>query len=301
MKVGVTGATGFVGRRLVAALLERGHEVRVFSRNASRARELVADVVEWDPASAPAPPEALADLDGVVNLVGEPIDQRWNEDIKRRIGESRIAGTSNLVAGLERAEPRPSVLVSASAAGYYGDRGEEILEEDASPATDFLADLCVQWEAAADEASSLGLRVVKVRTGIALDGSGGALQRMLLPFRLGVGGPLGSGRQYMPWIALDDLVEIYVAALEGGEWSGPVNACGPQPARNREFARALGRVLHRPAVMPVPPFALRIVLGELAGSVTSSQRMVPSRALAAGYRFQYPELEAALRAAVGRE
>jgi uncharacterized protein (TIGR01777 family) len=202
------------------------------------------------------------------------------------------------VAGLERAQPRPSVLVSASAAGYYGDRGDVTLEEDATPGTDFLADLCVQWEAAADGAVSLGLRVARVRTGIVLDRSGGALKRMLPAFRLGVGGPLGSGRQYMPWIALDDLVGVYVAAVEGDErWSGAFNACGPRPATNREFARTLGRVLHRPAVMPVPPIALRIVLGELAGSVTSSQRMVPTRALAAGYQFQYPELEAADAAA----
>ncbi len=298
MKVGVTGATGFVGRRLVAALRARDHDVRVFSRSASRGRELVDDVVEWDPSAGPAPADALAGLDAVVNLAGASIDQRWNEDVKRSIVDSRVDGTRNLVAGLERAEPRPSVLVCASAAGYYGDRGDMTLEEDASAGTDFLADLCVRWEAAADEAVSLGLRVARIRTGIVLDRSGGALKRMLPPFRLGVGGPLGSGRQYMPWIALDDLVGMYVAALEGEAWSGAFNACGPRPATNREFARTLGRVLRRPALLPVPPLALRIVLGELAGSVTSSQRMVPARALAAGYRFQYPELEAALRAAL---
>lgn len=288
-----------MGRRLVAALRERGHDVKVFSRGGSRARELTAEVVKWDPNAGPAPPEALSALDGIVNLAGEPIDQRWNEDVKRRIVDSRVAGTRNLVAGLERAQPRPSVLVSASAAGYYGDRGDETLEEEASAGTDFLAGLCVQWEAAADGATSLGLRVVRVRTGIALDRSGGALRRMLPAFRLGVGGPLGSGRQYMPWIALEDLVGMYVAALEGDGWSGAANACGPQPARNREVARALGRILHRPALLPVPPLALRVVLGELASSATSSQRMLPTRALAAGYRFRYPELEGALRAALG--
>ena len=299
MKVGVTGATGFVGRPLVAALRARGHDVRVFSRSGARGRELVEDVVEWNPSAGPAPSDALSGLDAVVNLAGASIDQRWNEDVKRSIVDSRVEGTRNLVAGLERAQPRPSVLVSASAAGYYGDRGDVTLEEDATPGTDFLADLCVQWEAAADGAVSLGLRVARVRTGIVLDRSGGALKRMLPAFRLGVGGPLGSGRQYMPWIALDDLVGVYVAAVEGDErWSGAFNACGPRPATNREFARTLGRVLHRPAVMPVPPIALRIVLGELAGSVTSSQRMVPTRALAAGYQFQYPELEAALRGAL---
>ena len=299
MKVGVTGATGLIGRRLVATLVARGDAVTVFSRGATRARERlpgVGDVVEWDPASGPAPASALARLDAVVNLAGERIDQRWNEDVKRRIHESRVSGTRNLVAGFEHAEPRPAVLVSASAAGYYGDRGDELLEENAAPGSDFLAELCVAWEEAAERASALGVRVVRIRTGIVLDRHDGALARMLLPFRLGVGGPIGSGRQYMPWIVLEDLIEIYIAALDGDDWSGAVNGATPEPVTQAEFARALGRALHRPAVLPVPPIALRILFGELAESLTSGQRMIPSRPLALGYKLRHPELGRALEA-----
>jgi uncharacterized protein (TIGR01777 family) len=300
MKVGVTGATGFIGSRLVAALRRRGDEVKVFSRSvaSAHARLGVTDAIEWDPVSGPAPSEMLSGLDAVVSLAGARVDQRWTSAAKREIFDSRVLGTRNLVAGLEGAEPRPGVLVSASAAGYYGDRGSEVLEEDADPGSDFLAEVCVAWEDAADGASVVGLRVVKIRTGIALDRGGGALGRMLLPFRLGVGGPLASGRQYMPFIALDDLVGIYIAALSGPHWSGAVNACAPQPATNRDFARALGRALHRPAVIPVPSPALRALFGEMATAVTSSQRMVPAQAVAWGYEFRHPDLAGALGAAL---
>jgi uncharacterized protein (TIGR01777 family) len=302
MKVAITGATGLIGSRLVAMLVERSDEVTVFSRDVARARERlsgVAQVVDWDPLAGPAPASALSGLDAVINLAGEPVDQRWTAAAKHRIFGSRVTGTRNVVAGLAQAEPRPSALVSASAAGYYGDRRDEVLEENAGAGSDFLAGVCVAWEGAADTAVSLGVRVVKVRTGVVLDRSGGALGRMLLPFRFGVGGPVGSGRQYMPWIALDDLVGIYVAAVSDAGWSGPVNGSAPEPATNREFSHALGRALHRPAVMPIPPIALRALYGEMASVVTGGQRMVPARALAGGYQFRYPELEAALEAALG--
>jgi uncharacterized protein (TIGR01777 family) len=299
MKVALTGATGFIGCRLVAALRRRGYEVKVFSRDASRARRLgIEDIVEWEPLSGPAP--ELSGLDAVVSLAGARVDQRWTDAAKRRIFDSRVLGTRNLVAGLAQAEPRPSVLVSASAAGYYGDRGSQVLEEEAGPGSDFLARLCVEWEGAAEEASELGMRVVKVRTGVALDRSGGALSRLLLPFRLGLGGPVGSGRQFMPWIALDDLVGIYIAALEGSHWSGAVNGCAPNAATNKEFARALGRALHRPAVVPVPPLALHLIFGEMGSVLTVSQRMVPARPVACGYEFRHPELAGALEAALSR-
>ncbi len=303
MRVGLTGSTGLIGTRLVAALLERGDELTVFSRGAARARERlpeVSDVVEWDPLVGPAPASALSGLDAVVNLAGERVDQRWTAAAKRGIFESRVTGTRNLVAGLERAEPRPAVLVSASASGYYGDRGSEALEEDAGPGDDFLASVCVAWEEAAEAASQWGVRVVKIRTGVVLDRSGGALGRMLLPFRLGLGGPVGSGRQYLPWIALDDLVGIYLAGVDDPAWSGPVNACAPEPATNREFSRALGRELHRPAIVPVPPLALRAVFGDMSMVLTGGQRMLPARALAGGYQFRYPELGRALEAALGK-
>ena len=301
MRVGLTGATGFIGRRLVAALRRRGDEVRVFSRTVARARERlspVSDFVEWDPRAGPAPAEALSGLDAVVHLAGERVDQRWTQVTKRKIFDSRVAGTRNLVAGLERAEPRPAVLVSASAAGYYGDRGEEVLHEDAGAGSDFLAGVCVRWEQAADEAAELGMRVVKVRTGVALDRSGGALARMLPPFRAGVGGPIASGRQYVPWIALDDLVGIYLAAIGDSRWARSVNACAPEAVTNREFSRALGRGLQRPALMPVPAVVLRALFGEMAMVLVSSQRMVPARALGWGYQFRHPELESALEAAL---
>jgi hypothetical protein len=299
MRVVVTGATGLIGSRLVAALRSRGDEVTVLSRNQSNATERLSVPAErWDLLAGPAPVDALAGRDGVIHLAGEPVAQRWSEDARERIRSSRVVGTSNLVAGLEAADPRPRVLVSASASGYYGDRGAEELDEQASPGDDFLAETCVGWEAAADRASPLGVRVTKVRTGVVLDASGGALAKMLPPFRLGVGGPVAGGRQYMSWIHVDDLVGIYLAALDGEEWTGPVNGSAPVAVTNAEFSRALGRALHRPALMPVPALALRALYGGMASMVTASQRMVPARARALGYQWGNGDLDEALRSAL---
>jgi uncharacterized protein (TIGR01777 family) len=301
MRVAITGATGLIGTRLVAALRARGDEVTVFSREAERAgQQLGVNAVAWDPALGPAPPEALSLVDAVISLAGEPIAQRWSEAVKERIRSSRVTGTSNLVAGIADAEPRPAVLVSSSAAGYYGDRGGDLLPESATPGDDFLAELCVAWEEAADRAAQLGLRVVKIRTGVVLDRGGGALAKMLPPFKAFVGGPVAGGRQYMAWISLDDLVGLYVAALSSDAWSGPVNGCAPSPVTNADFSHALGRALHRPAVMPVPGFALRLLFGEMATVVAGGQRMVPARALSLGYEFRHPRIEDGLRAALGR-
>jgi uncharacterized protein (TIGR01777 family) len=292
MKVAVTGAGGLIGGRLVAALIARGDEVIAFSRSADRG-------VQWDPAAGPAPADALSGADAVVNLAGEPVAQRWTNDAMKAIRTSRVDGTRNLVAGLRSADPRPRVLVSSSAAGYYGDRGADVIDESTARGSDFLAGVCVEWEHAASVAADeLGMRVVCIRTGVVLDAGGGALKTMLPPFKLGVGGPVAGGRQYMAWIALDDLVGLYVAALDSDSWSGPINASAPAPATNAEFSRALGRALHRPAVMPVPGFALRARYGEMASIVTGGQRMVPARALELGYRFRYGDLDAALRAAL---
>jgi len=236
-----------------------------------------------------------------VHLAGEPVAQRWSAAAKERIRSSRVTGTANLVAGLSAAEPRPRTLVSTSAAGYYGDRGEQLLDETASPGPteDFLTAVCLEWERAATAAGELGVRVAIVRNGVVLDRRGGALARMLPPFKGGVGGPIAGGRQYMPWIALDDVVGIYTAALDGSEpWSGPVNACAPTPATNAEFTRALGHALHRPAVIPVPAFGLRALFGEMASVLTASQRMVPAQALARGYEFRFEGLAEALQAAL---
>lgn len=304
MRVTVTGATGLIGSRLVAALLRRGDEVTVLTRDPERARERLAEsgaveAVRWDPLGSPAPVEALAGRDGVVHLAGEPVAQRWTAAAKERIRVSRETGTANLVAGLRAADPRPGVLVSASAVGYYGPRGAEEVDEATGAGHDFLAEVCVAWERAAQAAGELGMRVAVVRTGVVLDPDGGALAKMLPPFRAGVGGPVAGGRQYLPWIHADDLVGLYLAALGGGEWSGPVNGSAPNPVTNRDFSKALGRALHRPAVAPVPRLALKALFGDMEQIVTTGQRAVPRRALARGYTFAHPDLHEALRSALG--
>jgi uncharacterized protein len=300
MRVAVTGATGLVGSALVRALRERGDQVTALSRDPESARAgLGVEAAAWRPQDEPAPAEALAGHDAVVHLAGESVAQRWTAAARRRIRDSRVAGTENLVAGLPSAQPRPAVLISASGVGYYGGRGDERLDESAPPGDDFLARVSAEWEAAARGAEVLGIRVVTVRTGVALARTGGALARMLPFFRAGVGGPVAGGGQYVPWIHLDDLVGIYLAALDDAGWSGPVNACAPEPATNRELSRALGRALRRPAFAPVPGLAVRLLYGRMAQVVTEGQRAVPAKALALGYRFRHPELEAALRSALG--
>jgi uncharacterized protein (TIGR01777 family) len=299
MRITVTGATGLIGRRLVQALKARGDEVTVLSRDPRRAAATLGVRAEtWQPLAGPAPAAALSGRDGVVHLAGENVAQRWSDEARRRIRASREAGTRHLVAGLAAADPRPATLVSASAVGYYGDRGAEVLEESAPPGEGFLAEVCVAWEREADAAAAHGLRVVKIRTGVVLDAHGGALARMLPPFRAGVGGPVAGGRQFLPWIQADDLAGLYLAALDGERWRGPVNGSAPEPVTNRDFSRALGRVLRRPAVTPVPGAALRLLYGEMAGIVTGGQRAVPRRALELGYAFRHRDLEAALRDAL---
>lgn len=299
MRVTVTGATGLIGTRLVEALVRRGDEVTVLSRDPERAgARLGVAAVKWAPLRGPAPVEALAGADGVIHLAGEPVAQRWSAAAKERIRASRADGTANLVEGLRAADPRPRVLVSASAVGYYGARGDEEVDESAPPGEDFLAEVCVAWEQEASAAAELGVRVAIVRTGVVLDAHGGALAKMLPPFRAGVGGPVAGGRQWMPWIHVEDLVGIYLAALDGDGWDGPVNGSAPHPATNADFSQALGRALHRPAVAPVPAFALRALYGEMAQIVTTGQRAVPRRALQLGYAFRHPELDEALRSAL---
>jgi uncharacterized protein len=299
MRVTLTGATGMIGSRLVAALKARGDEVTVLSRNPDAARSaLGVEAVAWNPLREAAPAVALSGRDGVVHLAGENVAQRWTAAAKERIHASRSEGTANLIAGLRAADPRPAALVSASAVGYYGPHGNEHVEESTPPGEDWLARVCIAWERAATEAAPLGLRVVTLRTGVVLDRDGGALAKMLPPFRAGVGGPVAGGRQYIPWINRDDLVGCYLAALDGEEWSGAVNACAPDPVTNRDFSRALGRALHRPALAPVPAIALKLLYGEMAQIVTTGQRAVPARALALGHTFAQPDLDAALASAL---
>ena len=300
MNVTLTGATGLIGTKLVAALQARGGTVTVLSRDPDRARTaLGVEAVRWDPTAGPAPAEALAGRDAVVHLAGEPVAQRWNARSKKAIRESREVGTRNLVAGLGAADPRPRALVSSSAVGYYGPRGDELVPETTPPGQDFLAGVCAAWEAEADRAGALGMRVVKVRTGVVLDATGGALKTMLPPFRAGVGGPVAGGNQYLPWIHVDDIVGLYLRAIDDPDWSGPFNGAAPEPVTNREFSKALGRALHRPAVAPVPALAIKLLYGDMAEIVTEGQRAVPERALAAGYVFRRPDLDAALADALG--
>jgi uncharacterized protein len=296
--VTLTGATGLIGTRLVRALQARGDDVTVLSRDPARAaRALGVTAQEWDPAG-PAPAGALEGRDAVVHLAGERVDQRWTDSARAAILESRAAGTRHLVDGLRAADPRPGALVSSSAVGFYGARGDEVVDETTPAGDGFLAGVCEVWEREAARAEELGMRVVRVRTGVVLDGSGGALARMLTPFRLGVGGPVAGGRQYIPWIHADDLVGIYLAAIDGADWHGPVNATAPEPVPNRDFSRALGRALRRPAVLPIPGAALELLYGEMAEVVTTGQRAVPRRPLELGYAFAHPDLDEALRDAL---
>ena len=306
MKVTVTGATGTIGRALVAELRARGDEVTALSRDAAAARERLGPDVDahaWaDPKAGPAPAEALAGRDAVVHLLGEEISQRWSDDARREIRDSRVLSTRNLVAALRGLDPaeRPSVLVSQSASGFYGPRGDERVDESQPAADDFLAEVAREWEERAREAEELGLRVVRTRTGIYLAAGAGALQRMLPFFKLGLGGPVAGGRHYVPWIHIDDVVGALVFCVDTEAASGPVNLTAPEPVTNKELSRTLGRVLGRPAFAPIPALALKLLYGEMASIVITGVRAVPARLQELGYRFRRPELEDALREATNR-
>ena len=273
MRVTITGASGLIGTKLRAALQARGDEVIPVSLR-DRGPIEVGDVV--------------------VHLAGENVAQRWTDESRKRIEESRVEGTRRVVEAINHAETKPTALISSSAVGYYGKHGDEQLDESTPPGDDFLARVCVAWEHEAQQAQT---RVVLVRTGVVLDKSAGALAKMLLPFKLGVGGPVAGGDQYMPWIHVDDVVGIYLAAIDDARWTGPVNATAPEPVTNKEFSRALGRALHRPAIAPIPGFAIRTLYGDMAEIVTEGQRAVPKRTLELGYQFSYTDLEDALKKA----
>ena len=323
-RVTVTGATGLIGTKLVAELRARGTEVTVLSRDPQRARTKLEQAssslaaggeasstaaaappgalhtLPWNPLAEAAPTAALEGRDAVVHLAGESVAQRWSERTKRAIRDSRVLGTEHLVAGLRALADgdRPAALVSGSAIGYYGAHGEEPLDEEAPPGGDYLARVCLDWEARAQAAQTLGVRVVQIRTGVVLDSGGGALAKMLPPFRLGLGGPVAGGRQYVSWIHPDDHLGIVQAALADERWSGPVNATAPEPVTNSELSRALGRALHRPALLPVPGIALRMLYGDMAQIVTTGARALPAKPLVLGYRFTHPGLDEALTAAL---
>jgi uncharacterized protein (TIGR01777 family) len=291
-RVTVTGGTGLIGRQVVDALRARGDEVTVLSRSA-------LGTVHWaEPTAEPPPAGALAGRDAVIHLLGEPVAQRWTDKAKRRIRESRELGTKQMVAGLRALaeSERPKVLVSGSAEGLYA-RGHEPADESAPAGDGFLSEVVKAWEAEARTAEELGLRVALSRTGVVLAAGGGALAKMLPPFKLGVGGPVAGGRQYVPWVPMDDVVGALLFLLDRG--SGPYNVTAPEPVTNKELSRTLGRVLRRPAIAPVPALAVKALYGEMAEIVTTGQRAVPAGLTNLGYRFRQPDLEAALRDATG--
>lgn len=303
MRVLVTGATGVIGSALCDALLARGDEVVGLTRNpeGARAKNPTVNWHAWNPTGERPPAEGLEQVDGVVNLIGEEINQRLTEDAKRRITESRVTSSRNLLQGIEALDQsaRPKVFVGQSAIGYYGDRGAAIIDEEAPPGEGFAAEVPIQWEAAEREAEKLGMRVVIVRTGLVLTKEGGLLKQLLLPFKLGLGGPIAGGEQFTPWIHIDDEVGILLWCLDRDAVSGVINATAPNPVTNRELSKSLGRALNRPAFFPVPKFAVAALRGgELADVVAGGARVMPRRALDLGYEFRYPELDEALQAAL---
>jgi uncharacterized protein (TIGR01777 family) len=300
MRVTLTGGTGFIGRALARRLLEEGHAVHLLARRRPEGTEPRAAFSVWDAAAGDPPLESLEHTQAVIHLAGEPVAQRWSEAAKARIRASRVEGTRRLVGALARLERPPGVLVSASAIGIYGSRGDEWLTESSPPGHGFLAEVVRQWEREAQAAEALGLRVVRLRIGVVLSREGGALARMLPAFRAGLGGRLGSGRQWMSWIHLEDLVKLILFAVRTPGLRGPVNAVAPHPATNAEFTRALAAALRRPAFWRVPGFLLRALFGEMASVLLDSQRVRPEAALAAGFRFRRPELAEALRDLLGR-
>ncbi|MBS4033115.1 MAG: TIGR01777 family oxidoreductase [Ignavibacterium sp.] len=298
-KIIVTGATGLIGKKLSRALTDRGDEVTVFTRNTDSAKKTIPFVksfVKWNYKNPDEWKNHLDGKDAIVHLAGINLfSRRWNENFKKKIVESRELSTRNLVQSLGDCKEKPEVFISASGVGYYGDGGETKLTEDSSKGNDFLADVCNVWEHESRKADDYGIRNVQVRTGIVLSPEDGALKQMLLPFKLFIGGSLGSGKQWFPWIHIDDMVEIYIHAIDNKNIYGPVNAANPNIVRMKEFAKTLGKVLKRPSLFPVPEFVLRIVVGEVAETVVTGQRVNVDKLLISGYEFEFVNLEEALR------
>lgn len=294
MNITVSGASGFIGRRLLKVLSGAGHSLHVLSRHAgTNLPSGVRLLSVWDPVKGPPPRESLERADVVIHLAGEPVAQRWTAAAGERIRKSRVSGTHHLVEAISALPHKPAALVCASAIGYYGSRGDELLDESSAPGSGFLPEVCVAWEHEARSAEALGVRVACIRIGIALGMHGGALPQMLNPFRFGVGGKLGSGQQWMSWIHLDDLAELFRFAAEQPV-SGAVNGVAPRPVRNADFTREVARALKRPAVFRVPALALQLLLGDMAELLLGSQHCVPTAAQAAGFTFRHPELGPAL-------
>ena len=295
----VTGGTGFIGSRVCDALHHKGDTVYAVSRNPTRAESQLGSakaVYRWNPGAEKLPTSAASEMDAVIHLAGETIAGRWNAEKKRKIRDSRILSTRNLVASFADTDPKPEALICASAIGYYGGSDNESLTEASPAGTDYLAEVCEEWEAEALKASELGIRVVTVRIGLVLGLGGGLLRQVLPPFKMGVGGILGTGKQWMSWIHIDDVVGILLHALESTQIYGALNATAPTPVRNTEFTKTLGAVLQRPTLFPVPTFGLKLMMGEFADFIVLSQNVIPERTETSGYEFYYRTLESALNA-----
>ena len=300
MKILMTGATGLIGSALLPVLQADGHELVVLTRNPSRAQLPVGtQAFAWQPEREPPPSAAFANVEAVIHLAGENVAGRWTAERKRAIRDSRVLGTRHLVAGMQAATQPPRVLISGSAVGWYGDRGDELLTERSALGSGFLAEVCREWEHESEQAQASGARVVTLRIGVVLSRAGGALEKMLPAFQFGVAGKLGEGRQWFPWIHIADIVGLFRHVLLLETVRGPLNGVAPNPVTNAEFTKALAAALHRPALFPVPKFALELLFGEMAATVLASQRVMPEAALAAGYQFQFPWLADALRDLLG--
>ena len=298
MRIFITGGTGLVGTRLVKLLTERGDKVSLLTRRPDAVKALASEqvsIVAGDPVTPGPWMDAIADCDAVIHLAGEGVfGRRWTQSFKDLLYSSRIKSTENVVAALAKAQ-RSRTLITASAIGFYGPHGDEELTEESQPGNDFLAKICADWEKAAHPAAANGVRVASVRVGVVLDPAGGALAKMLTPFKMFVGGPIGSGKQYMSWIHNEDLCRLFLHILDHPELSGPFNGTAPTPVTNRAFSSALGKVLNRPSFLPAPGFALRVLLGESANIITQGQRVIPRKALASGFTFKFNDVELALR------
>jgi uncharacterized protein (TIGR01777 family) len=305
MRIFVTGGSGLVGSRLKKRLRDRGDDVAILTRRPDAlAKEPGITAIAGDPTQRGPWMDAVKDCDAVVNLVGEGIfNKRWTADFKDTLVKSRVESTKNVVLALQaapkKADGSPKVLVSASAIGYYGPHDDEQLTESSPAGSDFMAQICTEWEKAAEQAGAAGIRVVRLRTGVVLDKKGGALAKMLTPFKMFVGGPIGSGKQYMSWIHHDDLVGLILFAIDRPNVSGPLNGTAPKPVTNAEFSKALGKALGRPSFLPTPAFMLRLALGEVADVITKGQRVLPKASLDAGYQFKFTDVDAALREIFG--
>jgi len=303
IRVIITGGTGLIGSKLVPELVDQGYQVLVLARNPDKARERFDPKVEvnkWDPLDKELDSEVLEGCHGVVNLAGETINSRWTAARKERILNSRIQTTAGLVKAMEKVKDKPEVFINASAVGYYGPNNDERLSENTPAGKDFLATVCKKWEEEALKAETLGIRVVALRFGVVLASDGGALQQMLMPYRFFAGGPVGSGRQWLSWIHIDDLIKVIKYSLNNNTLEGPVNTVAPQPVTSKDFSRILGEVLHRPSWFPVPGAMMRLAFGEMADMLLYGQRVIPEKLLRSGFEFQYSDLRQALENLLGR-